>query len=78
MTAVAVGAAPRGRLRYVVPFASIPAVISFSFPATFGAGGFAVRWETLAGAMAGLLAGFAVVLMLHEQAARFMHRLLPL
>ena len=36
--------------------ASIPALITFTFPATFTVVGTAVRWETLAGAVAVLLA----------------------
>lgn len=45
-----------------MPLASIPAVITLSFPATFTLAGLTVRWETLAGAVAVLLALlFAVV-----------------
>jgi prolipoprotein diacylglyceryltransferase len=40
----------------VVPLASIPALITFTFPATFTFAGLMVRWETLAGAGAVLLA----------------------
>jgi prolipoprotein diacylglyceryltransferase len=40
----------------VVPLTAIPALITFTFPATFTLAGLAVRWETIAGAVAGLLA----------------------
>lgn len=40
----------------MVPLASIPALITFTFPATFAVAGLVVRWETLAGAGALLLA----------------------
>ncbi len=40
----------------MVPLASIPALITFTFPATITVAGLTVRWETLAGAAAVLLA----------------------
>jgi prolipoprotein diacylglyceryltransferase len=40
----------------VTPLASIPAVITLSFPATLTVAGLTLRWETLAGAVAVLLA----------------------
>ena len=40
----------------VVTFASLPAMISFQFPATFAFAGLTVRWETLLGAAAVLVA----------------------
>jgi prolipoprotein diacylglyceryltransferase len=46
----------------VAPIATLPAVIAFTFPATFSAAGLTVRWETLAGAAVGLLALLAAAL----------------
>ena len=40
----------------MVPLSSIPALITFTFPATVTLAGLTVRWETLAGAAAVLLA----------------------
>lgn len=40
----------------MVTFASLPAMISFQFPATFAFAGLTVRWETLLGAAAVLVA----------------------
>ncbi len=40
----------------MVPLASIPALITFTFPATVTLAGLTVRWETMAGAAAVLLA----------------------
>ena len=40
----------------MVALASLPALITFQFPATFAVAGFSVRWETLLGAVAVLVA----------------------
>ncbi|MFN8631769.1 MAG: hypothetical protein U0838_16060 [Chloroflexota bacterium] len=40
----------------MAPLASVPAMITFEFPATVALGGLVVRWETIVGAMGVLVA----------------------